>query len=78
MGDTIDLVVEVSRIIGDVGELGVRLDLADGEQIWATATVDGTKGYKQITMRARGLITLARLPGKKASYAVRGFSKRKS
>lgn len=76
-GQSADLSVEVSRIMGSVGGLGVRLDLPDGQQVWADATAKGTKGYKQITMRARGTATLERLHGKKAAYVVTAFARRK-
>lgn len=77
-GGSVVLQVEVSRIIGGVSDMGIRLDLSDGRQVWADATKDATKGYKQIKMRARGTVSLERLPGKKLAFRLASFKLGKS
>jgi hypothetical protein len=63
-GGQVELDVEVTRIIGGLALMDVRLVVADeGPVVWAQASARGTEGYKQVTMRAEGRCTLVREPG---------------
>jgi cell wall assembly regulator SMI1 len=65
-GGAVKVDVEITRLIGVTsGAYDVRLQV-DGEPapVWAQATQEETKGFKQVAMRATGRATLVRRPGR--------------